>query len=91
MHKRARIEWGFGQDENLSHADLLREKYRGIRPAPGYPALPDHTEKRLLFDLLRAETNAGIDLTENFAMYPAAGGGLYFSHPESRYFAVGET
>jgi 5-methyltetrahydrofolate--homocysteine methyltransferase len=91
MHKRARIEWGFGQDENLSHADLLRERYRGIRPAPGYPALPDHTEKRPLFDLLCAEKNTGITLTENFAMYPAAAvSGFYFSHPESKYFAVGK-
>jgi len=91
MHKRARIEWGFGKDENLSHADLTRERYRGIRPAPGYPALPDHTEKRPLFDLLCAEMNAGINLTENFAMYPAASvSGFYFSHPESKYFAVGK-
>jgi 5-methyltetrahydrofolate--homocysteine methyltransferase len=91
IHKRARIEWGFGQDENLSHADLVRERYRGIRPAPGYPALPDHTEKRLLFDLLCAEKNAGINLTENFAMYPASSvSGFYFSHPESKYFAVGK-
>jgi 5-methyltetrahydrofolate--homocysteine methyltransferase len=91
MHKRARIEWGFGQEENLSHADLVRERYRGIRPAPGYPALPDHTEKELLFDLLCAEKNAGIHLTENFAMYPASSvSGFYFSHPESKYFAVGK-
>jgi 5-methyltetrahydrofolate--homocysteine methyltransferase len=90
-HKRARIEWGYGQEENLSHADLVRERYRGIRPAPGYPALPDHTEKRPLFDLLCAEKNAGITLTENFAMYPAASvSGFYFSHPESKYFAVGK-
>jgi 5-methyltetrahydrofolate--homocysteine methyltransferase len=90
-HKRARIEWGFGQDENLTHADLVREKYRGIRPAPGYPALPDHTEKRALFDVLCAEKNTGITLTENFAMYPAAAvSGFYFSHPESKYFAVGK-
>jgi 5-methyltetrahydrofolate--homocysteine methyltransferase len=91
MHKKARIEWSFGKDENLSHADLTRERYRGIRPAPGYPALPDHTEKRPLFDLLCAEMNAGINLTENFAMYPAASvSGFYFSHPESKYFAVGK-
>src|SRR6267142_2018350 len=91
MHQRARIEWGFGKDENLSHADLTRERYRGIRPAPGYPALPDHTEKRPLFDLLCAEMTAGINLTENFAMYPAASvSGFYFSHPESKYFAVGK-
>jgi 5-methyltetrahydrofolate--homocysteine methyltransferase len=91
MHKKARIEWGFGKDENLTAADLTRERYRGIRPAPGYPALPDHTEKRPLFDLLCAEMNAGINLTENFAMYPAASvSGFYFSHPESKYFAVGK-
>ena len=69
----------------------MHERYRGIRPAPGYPALPDHTEKRPLFDLLCAEKNAGITLTENFAMYPAASvSGFYFSHPESKYFAVGK-
>jgi 5-methyltetrahydrofolate--homocysteine methyltransferase len=90
-HKRARVEWGYGKDENLSHDDLVRERYRGIRPAPGYPALPDHTEKRLLFDLLCVEKTAGITLTENFAMYPAASvSGFYFSHPESKYFAVGK-
>jgi 5-methyltetrahydrofolate--homocysteine methyltransferase len=91
MHKRARIEWVYGKDENLGPDDLLRERYRGIRPAPGYPALPDHTEKRMLFDLLCAEKTAGITLTENFAMYPAASvSGFYFSHPESKYFAVGK-
>jgi 5-methyltetrahydrofolate--homocysteine methyltransferase len=91
MHKRARIEWGYGLDENLSYGDLIRERYRGIRPAPGYPALPDHTEKRALFDLLCAEKNTGITLTENFAMYPAAAvSGFYFSHPQSKYFAVGK-
>jgi len=91
MHKHARLEWGFGRDEDLSCDDLLHERYRGIRPAPGYPALPDHSEKRLLFDLLCAEKNAGIQLTETFAMYPAASvSGLYFSHPESKYFAVGK-
>ena len=90
-HQRARIEWGYGQDENLSHEDLIRERYRGIRPAPGYPALPDHTEKQPLFDLLCAEKNTGITLTENFAMYPAASvSGFYFSHPQSKYFAVGK-
>jgi 5-methyltetrahydrofolate--homocysteine methyltransferase len=90
-HKRARTLWGYGKDEKLSHDDLVRERYRGIRPAPGYPALPDHTEKRPLFDLLSAEKNTGITLTENFAMYPAASvSGFYFSHPESKYFAVGK-
>ena len=70
---------------------MIREKYRGIRPAPGYPACPDHTEKRLLFDLLGVEKATGIRLTENFAMHPGATvSGLYFSHPEARYFAVGK-
>jgi len=90
-HKRARDDWGFGRDENLSLGELIREKYQGIRPAAGYPACPDHTEKRTLFDLLQAEKNACIQLTESFAMYPAASvSGLYFSHPESRYFALGK-
>jgi len=71
--------------------DLIAEKYKGIRPAPGYPACPDHTEKRKLFDLLQAEKNAGITLTESFAMYPASSVcGFYFSHPESKYFGVGK-
>jgi 5-methyltetrahydrofolate--homocysteine methyltransferase len=70
---------------------MIRERYRGIRPAAGYPASPDHTEKRTLFDLLQAETNAGIELTESFAMHPGASvSGLYFAHPESKYFAVGK-
>jgi 5-methyltetrahydrofolate--homocysteine methyltransferase len=91
IHQRARIEWGYGQNEHLNYNELIHEKYRGIRPAPGYPALPDHTEKRPLFDLLCAEKNTGITLTENFAMYPAAAvSGFYFSHPESKYFAVGK-
>jgi 5-methyltetrahydrofolate--homocysteine methyltransferase len=91
MHKRAREAWGYGCEENLSIEALLRERYRGIRPAPGYPASPDHTEKRTLFDLLRAEENTGIQLTENFAMWPGASiCGLYFSHPEAKYFAVGK-
>jgi 5-methyltetrahydrofolate--homocysteine methyltransferase len=91
MHKRAREFWGYGKDENLALDDLIHERYRGIRPAPGYPACPDHTEKLELFDLLQAEKNAGIHLTENFAMSPAASVcGLYFSHPEGKYFAVGK-
>ena len=91
MHKRARDFWGFGEAENFSADDLIHERYRGIRPAPGYPACPDHTEKRELFDLLSAEKNAGISLTENFAMSPAASvSGFYFSHPEAKYFAVGK-
>jgi 5-methyltetrahydrofolate--homocysteine methyltransferase len=91
LHKQARIAWGFGRDEQLSHADLIREKYRGIRPAAGYPACPDHAEKRMLFDLLDAENNAGIRLTESFAMHPGSSvSGLYFSHPEAKYFGVGQ-
>jgi 5-methyltetrahydrofolate--homocysteine methyltransferase len=91
LHKRAREDWGYGVGENLSHKDLIRERYRGIRPAPGYPACPDHTEKRTLFDLLEAERNTGITLTESFAMLPASSvSGLYFAHPDSRYFAVGK-
>ncbi len=91
LHKEARIAWGFGRDEQLSNADLIREKYRGIRPAAGYPACPDHAEKRTLFDLLAAEKNAGIKLTESFAMHPGASvSGLYFSHPEAKYFGVGQ-
>ncbi len=91
LHKKARDFCGYGRTENLSMADIIREKYRGIRPAPGYPACPDHTEKRTLFDLLDAERTTGITLTESFAMNPpSAVSGLYFSHPESKYFAVGK-
>jgi 5-methyltetrahydrofolate--homocysteine methyltransferase len=91
LHREARIAWGFGGDEKLSQDELLREKYRGIRPAAGYPASPDHTEKRTLFDLLGAEKTTGITLTESFAMHPGASvSGLYFSHPESKYFGVGK-
>ena len=90
LHRQARIAWGFGADENLSSEELIRERYRGIRPAAGYPASPDHTEKRALFDLLHAEQNAGVTLTESMAMHPGASvSGLYFSHPEAKYFAVG--
>jgi 5-methyltetrahydrofolate--homocysteine methyltransferase len=89
LHAQARRDWGYGRDEHLTSDELIAEKYRGIRPAAGYPACPDHTEKRILFDLLSAEQNAGIRLTESFAMYPAASvSGLYFAHPESRYFSV---
>jgi len=91
LHKQTRIAWGFGREERLSHADLIREKYRGIRPAAGYPACPDHAEKRTLFDLLDAEKSAGIKLTESFAMHPGASvSGLYFSHPDAKYFGVGQ-
>jgi 5-methyltetrahydrofolate--homocysteine methyltransferase len=89
LHAQARRDWGFGREENLNNDDLIDEKYRGIRPAPGYPACPDHTEKRILFDLLDAEKNTGITLTEHFAMTPAASvSGWYFAHPEARYFSV---
>lgn len=91
LHKRVREEWGYGTQESLSTEELIREKYRGIRPAPGYPACPDHTEKRLLFDLLQVEQKAAITLTESFAMLPAAAvSGFYFAHPEAKYFAVGK-
>ena len=91
LHKRVREAWGYGKDEQLTNEELIREKYRGIRPAPGYPACPDHTEKRLLFDLLQVEKNTGITLTESFAMLPAAAvSGFYFAHPEAKYFAVGK-
>ncbi|WP_315850127.1 vitamin B12 dependent-methionine synthase activation domain-containing protein, partial [Novipirellula maiorica] len=89
LHERARKDWGFGQNEGLDKDELISEKYRGIRPAAGYPACPDHTEKRTLFDLLDAENNTGVELTSSYAMYPgAAVSGLYFGHPESRYFTV---
>jgi 5-methyltetrahydrofolate--homocysteine methyltransferase len=89
LHAKVRREWGFGAAENLSNEELIEEKYRGIRPAPGYPACPDHTEKRSIFRWLGAETGAGMTLTESCAMLPAASvSGLYFGHPESRYFAV---
>jgi 5-methyltetrahydrofolate--homocysteine methyltransferase len=89
LHRRARLDWGYGQEEKLSPEELIGEHYRGIRPAFGYPACPDHTEKRTLFDLLQAEQATGIRLTETFAMWPAASvSGLYFGHPESRYFSV---
>jgi 5-methyltetrahydrofolate--homocysteine methyltransferase len=90
LHRRVRAEWGYGRDEELTPDELIRERYRGIRPAPGYPACPDHSEKRRLFDLLAAEENAGVQLTETFAMTPAAAvSGWYFSHPEARYLTVG--
>jgi 5-methyltetrahydrofolate--homocysteine methyltransferase len=90
-HQRARELCGFGRNENLSHADLLRERYRGIRPAPGYPACPDHTEKPGLFALLGAEAATGITLTESCAMHPASSvSGWYFNHPAAKYFGVGK-
>ena len=92
LHRKVRKElWGYAESETLKNDELIKEKYEGIRPAPGYPACPDHTEKRLLFDLLEVEKNSGIELTESFAMYPAASvSGFYFSHPESKYFGLGK-
>jgi 5-methyltetrahydrofolate--homocysteine methyltransferase len=91
LHKRVRDEWGFGKLEKLTAADLIEEKYRGIRPAAGYPASPDHTEKGILWDLLDVEQHTGIKLTESFAMWPGSSvSGLYFAHPDSKYFAVGK-
>jgi 5-methyltetrahydrofolate--homocysteine methyltransferase len=91
LHQRVRKEWGYGCSENLSNDDLIHEKYRGIRPAPGYPACPDHTEKGTLWRLLDVEANTGIQITESFAMWPGSSvSGLYFAHPESRYFSVGK-
>ena len=92
LHLKVRKEyWGYAADDNMNLQDILREKYRGIRPAPGYPACPDHSEKRKIFDLLEAEKNLGVKLTENFAMYPAATvSGYYFAHPDAQYFNVGK-
>ena len=91
LHKCVRNEWGYGSSENLSSEDLLQEKYRGIRPAAGYPACPDHTEKGSLWRLLDVEANTGIQITESFAMWPGSSvSGLYFAHPESRYFSLGK-
>jgi 5-methyltetrahydrofolate--homocysteine methyltransferase len=92
MHQRVRRElWAYAADEALSSADMIAEKYHGIRPAPGYPAQPDHTEKATLFGLLDAERAIGVKLTESFAMWPGASvSGLYFSHPQSHYFGVGK-
>jgi 5-methyltetrahydrofolate--homocysteine methyltransferase len=92
LHDKVRKEfWGYASAENLSNEDLIREEYQGIRPAPGYPACPDHTEKRTLWRLLDVEKNIGVTLTESLAMWPTASvSGLYFSHPQSRYFGLGK-
>ena len=91
LHKRVRAEWGYGLDESLNNADLIEEKYRGIRPAPGYPACPDHTEKGTLWRLLDVQKHTGMLLTESFAMWPGASvSGLYFAHPVARYFSLGK-
>jgi 5-methyltetrahydrofolate--homocysteine methyltransferase len=91
LHKRVRDEWGYGLTENLTPADLIQEKYRGIRPAPGYPACPDHTEKGTIWKLLDVEANTGIKITESFAMWPGSSvSGLHFAHPDARYFSLGK-
>ena len=92
IHEKVRKEyWGYASDERFENSELIKEAYRGIRPAPGYPACPDHTEKRTLFSLLNATENAGVELTDSLAMYPAASvSGLYFGHPESKYFGLGK-
>ena len=91
LHERVRKEfWGYAEGEGLSNEALIKEKYQGIRPAPGYPACPDHTEKQTLFGLIDAQSHTGVKLTESFAMWPAASvSGWYFAHPEARYFGVG--
>ena len=89
LHQQARNDWGFGREESFTNDELIDEKYRGIRPAPGYPACPDHTEKQKLFELIGAEERTGVSLTESFAMWPSASvSGFYFAHPQARYFAV---
>ena len=92
MHERVRKEfWGYASAENLSNTELIKETYRGIRPAPGYPACPDHTEKGILWELIDPVSNAGISITESFAMVPTASvSGFYFAHPEARYFGTGK-
>ena len=91
LHKQVRAEWGYGCKEGLSNTELIEEKYRGIRPAAGYPACPDHTEKGPLWQLLDVHKNTGMLLTESFAMWPGSSvSGLYFAHPESRYFSLGK-
>jgi 5-methyltetrahydrofolate--homocysteine methyltransferase len=91
MHKEARRLWGYGASEALSVESLINEEYRGIRPAPGYPACPEHTEKQKLWDLLGVKNSIGLSLTENFAMTPASSvSGFYFAHPDAKYFNVGK-
>ncbi|MGD0348667.1 MAG: methionine synthase [Terracidiphilus sp.] len=91
LHKRVREEWGYGREENLRNDELIHEKYRGIRPAPGYPACPDHTEKGNIWRLLDVQAKTGIEITESFAMWPGSSvSGFYFAHPQSRYFSLGK-
>jgi 5-methyltetrahydrofolate--homocysteine methyltransferase len=91
LHKQARDAWGYGRSENLTPEQLINETYRGIRPAPGYPACPDHTEKGIIWRLLDVEAKTGIKITESFAMWPGSSvSGLYLAHPQSRYFSLGK-
>ena len=92
LHEKVRKEyWGYDSGENLTNSELIAEKYKGIRPAPGYPACPDHLEKNIIWNLLDVEKNIGIKLTESLAMWPASSvSGYYFSHPESKYFGLGK-
>ena len=92
MHERVRTEfWGYAADESLTNKQLIREEYHGIRPAPGYPACPDHSEKGILFDLLDGQRHTSVELTDSFAMWPAASvSGYYFAHPDAHYFGLGK-
>jgi 5-methyltetrahydrofolate--homocysteine methyltransferase len=91
LHKQVRDAWGYGRSENLTPEELIQESYRGIRPAPGYPACPDHTEKGTIWRLLDVEVKTGIKITESFAMWPGSSvSGLYLAHPQSRYFSLGK-
>ncbi len=91
LHKRVRDEWGYGCEETFTPAELIQEKYRGIRPAPGYPACPDHTEKGTIWRLLKVQENTGMEITESFAIWPGSSvSGIYFAHPESRFFSLGK-
>jgi 5-methyltetrahydrofolate--homocysteine methyltransferase len=91
LHKQVRDDWGYGRCEKLSIDEMIREKYRGIRPAPGYPACPDHTEKGTIWKLLNVTENTGIQITESYAMWPGSSiSGIYFAHPESRFFSLGK-
>ena len=92
LHREVRIQhWGYAQDEALDNAALIAEKYRGIRPAPGYPACPDHQEKNTIWELLEVEENIGVSLTESLAMWPASSvSGYYFAHPDAQYFGLGK-
>ena len=91
LHKQVRDAWGYGRAETFTPEELIHEGYRGIRPAPGYPACPDHTEKGTIWRLLDVKAKTGIEITESFAMWPGSSvSGLYFAHPESRYFSLGK-